>query len=256
MTEIPTEGTVKAVTDRSLSFGDLWEQLKSRVAAEGMVLSEKELCDALSRWMITVAFQSKAANLPPSLGYEPLLIENGFSPMSARGIASIAVGHGRRLAAEAKVIRRVHQAIRFMARSGRQKGSLQRHARCLLDAWSGTSIVETIFVSAGLHESQFISLMTGLLEGNDVDVAGIADVAARLVPHLETSRGPKISAASAAHEFILRESPELGALRSPQRSRARGRLRADALTEATRREFRNENFDSRPVARRLKRDPG
>jgi hypothetical protein len=53
-------------------------------------------------------------DLPPSRGYEPLLIENGFNPIISRGLAHLWVHSGRRQASESGRRRPVFDAIRFL----------------------------------------------------------------------------------------------------------------------------------------------
>jgi hypothetical protein len=71
-------------------------------------------------------------------------------------------------------------------------------------------------------------------------------IAATVAPRLSVSRGRKISAASAAHEFV---SEELGQAYtfSPVLEDF-----TDELTKATRIEFGDPNFDPRPAVRRAR----
>lgn len=116
---------------------------------------------ALADWIILAgAAMSKLTNLPASNGYEPYFIEAGAEPTAARGLANLATKHGKRIAREARRYEQVTDAIRFLAKV-RQKGATAKRARAILEAWRETSIVETLFYSAGLEEFELIRLLQG-----------------------------------------------------------------------------------------------
>jgi hypothetical protein len=121
----------------------------------------------------------------------------------------------------------------------------------LIAAWKETSIIETIFDKANLHETEFISLLEAMSKGENFDWRRLAKIAAEIAPQLSLSRGPKISAPSAAAEFLLGVSKLSKKSRSHSR-RGRSEEYCDALTEATRQEFTNSGFDSRSARRRSK----
>jgi hypothetical protein len=195
----------------------------------------------------------RVSELPPSRGYEPLLIANGWNSIAARGLAAIAVRSGKRQAKESKWHRPVFDAIRFLAVPGRQKRAILARAKVLITAWKETSIIETIFDKAGLEVTEFINLLEATSKGESVDCRRLAKIAAEIAPHLSLSRGPKVSAPSAALDFLLESgASELIKARRPYSRRSRSEEYCDALTEATRREFANSHFDSRSVRRRLR----
>jgi hypothetical protein len=195
----------------------------------------------------------RISKLPPSRGYEPLLIANGWNSIAARGLAAIAVRSGKRQAKESKWRRPVFDAIRFLAVPGRQKRAILARVKVLITAWKETSIIETAFDKAGLHETKFINLLEATSNGENVDYRQLAEIAAEIAPHLSLPRGPKISAPSATLEFLLEDgAPELIKKRRPYSRHSRSEEYCDALTEATRREFATPNFDSRSARRRSK----
>jgi hypothetical protein len=202
--------------------------------------------------MVGKVIQSLAP-LPPSRGYEPLLVEAGWNQFSARGVAKIAVRHGRRCAEESNWHRPVIDAIRFLAKPQRQRRAILRRAKLILQACKETSIIETIFFEAGLIELEFVRLLESVVEGREVDCRRITEIAAVLAPRLSLPRGPKVSAPSAAHEFLL--DPEIGITlrRPPATYRKRKAEYIDALTAATRLEFNAPHFDPRPARRRIAR---
>jgi hypothetical protein len=195
---------------------------------------------------------SKLSRDPPSAGYEPLLVENGFDVIVARGIAKVAVRAGRRQAKEGKRRRPVFDAIRFLA-TPRQERAILSRAKLILAAWNETSIVETLFSDAGQSETEFIQLLESVVRRETVGVQRLVEICAAIVPYLSLDRGPKVSAPSAAHAFILESGIKLTKKRLPYARKDRSARNDDALTEATGREFGIPHFDSRPSRRRLKR---
>jgi hypothetical protein len=193
----------------------------------------------------------KMADLPPSRGYEPLLIRYGVDPILARGMARIVIGHGRRRAAESEWHRPVFEAIRFLAEPDRRQDAILRRARLLLEGWDKTSIIETAFHDIDLIETEFIGLLKALVEGRVVDCRRITEIAARVAPHLSIERGPRISAATAAHEFFLACFVSLTGLHAYTWSTLEDDF-IDDVTGATRLEFDEPDFDPRPAHRRRK----
>jgi len=207
----------------------------------------QKLCAAVGSAIAHIAKQ------PPSKGYEPFLVERGVSVIAARGMAALLVRVGKRVARESSQQRPAYDAIRFLAKPGRQARSIFARAKLLLKIWQETSIIETAFSEAGLDEFEFIGLLKSVVEGGEeVDRKRIAEIAAALSPRLSIPYGPKVSAPSAAFEFARRELRPLSLKRQGSR-RTRFEEHVEALTEATRKEFGNCNFDSRPARRRLKR---
>jgi hypothetical protein len=197
----------------------------------------------------------KLAELPPSSGYEPLLIGYGLHPNLARGMARIVIRHGERRAAESGWHQRVFDAVRFLAEPARQRGAVLRRAQLLLEAWDKTSIIETVFDEIGLSESEFIGLLKALVEGRVVDCRRITEIAAHLAPHLLLGRGPKISAASAAHEFFLAAIERITGAHAYTWNDIQADF-VDPVTRATRMEFDEADFDPRPAHRRRKAGRG
>lgn len=190
-------------------------------------------------------------SVPPSPGYEPFLIQAGWNPFTARLMAKLVVKSGKRKAEERKRIRAVYDAIRFLGKRRLQKRSILRRAELLLAAWDETSIIETIFDGAGLSETEFVSLLKSVVEGRDVDRLRITEIAATLASVLSVSRGRKVSAASAAHQFFLEEVAGSTKPRAYTWSDLE-RDFTDSMTTAARLEFHDPDFDPRPAHRRVK----
>jgi hypothetical protein len=189
----------------------------------------------------------------PSPGYEPLLMAAGWGQVAARGIAKLAVRHGSRRADESKWQRRVFDAIRFLAQRKRQRRAILSRARHLLQADNESTIIRSIFGLTDIFEGEFMHLLKLVSEGQNVDYQRITDIAASIAPYLSPNRGPKVSAASAAHEFLLNPEIELSAARRPAPYQDQAAEYVAPLTAATRLEFGMPNFDPRPALRRVAR---
>jgi hypothetical protein len=190
--------------------------------------------------------------LPPSPGYGPLLVDAGWNRIAARGVATLAVQHGRRIEKEGQWQRRVFDAIHFLGERPRQRRAILSRARLLIEASEATTIVETIFYQAGLNEAKFLILLKQVIERRQTDHSRIMEIAAAVSAAVPTPRGAKVSACSAAHEFLFRQDLRLPIKRRAYLGRDRLEEYVDPRTEATRREFGRVHFDSRPARRRIK----
>jgi hypothetical protein len=178
-------------------------------------------------------------------------------------MAALFVRSGKRTARESASRRPVFDAIRLLAKPIRQKRTMLRDAKILLAAWKETTIIETVFDGAGARDAtfkgahpsefEFIRLLEAIVEGREVDLCRLREIAAALTPFISLTRGPKISAPSASHEALLRFLDELRRIRGVHSRRRGSRYYADPATTATQKEFANDSFDSRSARRRRKR---
>lgn len=184
----------------------------------------------------------------PSVGYERYLVSKGINQIIARGMALLAVKRGTRIAVEEEHRASVIRAIHFIRNPDRNKKALLRRVKLLLSAATETTTIETLFVELGRDEFHFVHLLQSANEGNDGAYAELAEIA-RGLP-VNSRRGPRIKAASAAHEFFMEAlaglNLEHGYTWDPVKL-----ICTDDLSEAARREFNLSNFDPRPAYRRL-----
>jgi signal recognition particle subunit SEC65 len=114
-------------------------------------------------------------------------------------------------------------------------------------------MIETIFERArDAHKFEFIMLLKTFRKGDELARRRIAEIAADLVPHLPMNRGRKVSAASAAHEFLLEEAARVTKSEGYTYDEYEKDF-TDPLTRATRAEFDDPDFDPRPAHRRFKK---
>jgi hypothetical protein len=204
-----------------------------------------------SRIRLGVAqFLSGMERCAPSSGYEPLLIKRGENPVIARVKAYMTVRQGRRIALESRRRRDVVGAIRFLGTPNRSRWAIARKIRLLFVAAQETWIIRTLFVEAGWSDSVFISMLPSAVQGNHLAIECLLKIASNVAPRMRLPRGPKVSAASAAHELLLEKH---GTRRASAYSYSElERDYVDEATRATRLEFPGAFITPRPASRRLK----
>ena len=222
--------------------------------------AERDLAEATSKVLqvysrlqsMAGAVMQRIADLPASEGYEPFFVSRGSNRFIARAMAALVRGHGKRCASEARGLPSVVKSIRFLSKGGRSQKPFIRNANIVLAAWNQTTIVEGIFDRAGLDVFDFVRELEAALTGDRAAADRIAQISKALLPHLSIPRGPKISAESAAHEFLKRCNGLRDDKSSYSWNEGRGEF-TDAATKATQREFKNSRFDPRPARRRRQR---
>ena len=194
----------------------------------------------------------EVAESPPSIGYEPLLVESGYNRIIARCLARIVVRRGRRVGFEERQRTRVLQAIRFLAKPGRKRSAVLIRAKTLTAAWNETSIIETIFDEHRLpNEREFVELLQRAASGLTFDCDRLTGIAISVAEVARTRRGPRITAVSAAHEMFVSEFPRVDGPTAYTWNEYKRQF-TDKVTEATRLEFGGREFDPRTAYFRMK----
>jgi hypothetical protein len=229
----------RAVTGFAKPVGELSKRQPGPVLTAGEILRGS-----------TGEYLVRAFSYPPSPGYEPLLISLGVSLGLARLAAYLFIRVGYRVANDNATRPHVVEALRFLAKPGRLRPSaIARRAKILLSARRDSSVLEEIFQNADI---EFAELLEPAIEGRESAHCRLRAMAAAVAPRIRVNRGPKICAASAAHEFFLKEStPLIGSRAYTWDDLAEDYV--DELTQATRIEFGEPDFDPRPARRRLTR---
>ena len=189
---------------------------------------------------------------------QPYLVQQlKADPLVARGTAKLLVRHGNRVAAERRREPKAVKAIRILARSGRTNKAFDRNVAILLGAAKETTAIETLFGSAGLDELEFIEALKKAADSDPLwRETKCVEIAATVAPVMAVSRGRPMSAASAAHRFLVESLSEMGFERKTRVAYSYSSLEedfVDPLTKATRLEFGDPDFDPRPTRRRQTR---
>jgi hypothetical protein len=193
------------------------------------------------------------AQLPPSPGYEPLLIKHRCNPIAARGLAALAVRAGARRAKDHAYCKEIRDALRFFTKRRRNQKAIAHNARVLLQACEQRGAIETVLDEAGLDEAEFIRLLQSVAKAQEPVSRRLAEIASALQDRWLVKRGPRVSVVTATHECFLQTVGDF--MKERPRAYTWSDLQqdfTDSLTQATRREFNCPNFDPRPAHRRLK----
>jgi hypothetical protein len=186
----------------------------------------------------------------PSMGYAPYLMARGVHPIIAKGMAQLILHHARRRADENRRLPEVVRGIKYLSAHHRRKDAVRRRADNLLKACHETSIIETIFDDAGADERQFIEALKAVSKGQWQALSTLQRITQSITPHLPYDRGPRLTEASAAHEFFLRQ-PHGGLQRRYTRV-VDSHDFSDPMTQATRSEYGDPEFTPVAAVRRLK----
>ena len=190
-------------------------------------------------------------SLPLSRGYQSYFVERGLHPLLACAKAALIVYHGVMTVRMQARTREIHRAIRFLAEPGRSDRAVIRCIKLLRSDYLHFSTTDEAFRLAGFKTHDYDQFLERAAHDQPARER-LIELAARVAPQLTMRRGPRISAASAAHEFLLENGigvrevnlytwdPEIGDFTDPQ-------------TRATRLEFDEPDFDPRPAYRRLMR---
>jgi hypothetical protein len=190
------------------------------------------------------------AGLSPSSGYEPWLIENGFNPIAARGLAYVITHSARRQAKDHQFVGPVVAAIRTLAKPRQNLNAARTATKLLLEAAKSTTVFETIFEADLDRELEFVRLLECAIDNGPS--RRLTEIAVSLARTQTLRRGPKTKASSIAHECILRERLTVDGTTAYSYSEIEGDF-TDGLTKATRREFNEPNFKPRAARNRIRR---
>jgi hypothetical protein len=190
-------------------------------------------------------------NGPAVPGYETLLVGRGHPLTRARGASSWLIRVGKEEAKKAPKQRIVADTLRFLAKPGRTKGSISRKAAALIEVCNTTAALSDVFRDSEISLVEFVEALEGAVRGELAACLRVTEVAAALAPGLSVRRGPKISAASIAHQMLLQLLANTAGPKSYTSNPIIGDF-TDPLTHATRTAFNNPKFDPRPAFRRHK----
>jgi hypothetical protein len=213
-------------------------------------LSGGEAEDACRIRILATVFLLNTSRSPASPGYEPLLIKRGKNALLARLKAYLTVDRGKKIADESRKYREVVTAIRFLAKPNRSRWAVNRKIALLLAASRETRIIRAIFLEANLSDHILINMLPSAGQGNETAIERILEIARMAAPRIRIRRGPKVTAASAAHELFLEKHGIRGASAYSYSELEKDFV--DEATRATRLEFPGARFGPQPASRRLK----
>lgn len=188
---------------------------------------------------------------PKDKGYAKFLVALGYDPNWAGMLAAMFVEEGRVRAATSAKRTEFSRALRRLADPRLKTEAFLANAQVVNEAMNGTLLTSGLFEDLRpLEGLLFIRELRFCLAGDLSRRAEVARIAKAVWRRVAVSRGPKLTLASAAHEYFL-ESQSIfrptGFTWSPDTEDF-----TDRLTQATREEFDDPDFNPVPARRRLK----
>lgn len=192
---------------------------------------------------------------PKDRGYGKFLETLGYDRNWAGMLAAMIVEEGRVRAATAKKSSEFGQALRRLANPRLGTEAFLANAKVALEAMDGTELTRGLFDELPRFEGLlFIRALRFCLAGDLSDRSHISRIAKTIWRRVAISRGPKLTHASAAHEYFLASQSIFKTVAftwSPEDEDF-----TDRLTQATREEFDDPDFNPIPARRRLRAKQG
>jgi hypothetical protein len=231
---------------RHAFFGDY----QSRPKPEDFLSEDEIVMMDCALWPIALAGATavKIAALPPSTGYEPALTQLGVNQLAARAMAHLAANSGKRRAKEQQLRPQVVKTIKALIAAPRER--LLSYAEYLHQVADESTIIDTICCEVDLREWDLLKPLRAIVDDETADREHLIAVVVKLGPALRVPRGRKTSAASFAHQFLLEGGLPEQLKCSALTYDAAVEDFTDPLTQATRNEFGDGDFDPRPAKRR------
>jgi hypothetical protein len=188
---------------------------------------------------------------PKDKGYGKFLETLGYDRNWAGMLAATIVEEGLVRSATAKRSAEFAQALRRLANPRLETEAFLANAKVVLEAMDRTVLTRGLFDELPRFEGLgFIRALRACLAGDLSDRPDVSRIAKASWRRVAVSRGPKLTHASAAHEYFLetRSTFEIGAFTwSPEDEDF-----TDRLTQAAREEFEDPDFNPVPARRRLR----
>jgi hypothetical protein len=192
---------------------------------------------------------------PKDRGYAEFLTTLGYDRNWAGMLAAKIVEEGRVRAATAKKSAEFAQALRRLPNPRLETEAFLANAKVALEAMDGTVLTRGLFDKLPRFDGLvFIRGLRSCLAGDLSDRPDVSRIAKAIWRRVVVSRGPKLTHASAAHEYFLESQSifEIAAFTwSPK-----GEDFTDRLTKATREEFNDPDFNPVAARRRLRAKQG
>jgi hypothetical protein len=191
---------------------------------------------------------------PKDEGYAKFLATLGYDRNWAGMLAAMIVEKGRVRAATAKRNAEFAQALRRLANPRLETEAFLANARVASEAMNTTLLTDGLFKDLRLLELEFIRELRFCLAGDLSGRAEVVRIAKAVWRLVRVSRGPKVTHASAAHEYFL----EIQSMFRPAAFTwsPENEDFTDQLTQATREEFDDPDFNPVPAWRRLRAKRG
>ncbi len=234
----------------------LAEYIQPKEGGEQSTFDPARIADLFKAFTAKIcAFVLHVERLTPSVGYEPLFIGLGDHPIVARGLARMIISLGPEYADQNNRQRRaIVKSVRVLGKkSARRVPFIAKTSGAMLSMPAARSVLDAIFAESGHQDLsyEFANLVEPAAAANPVACRRLADIAKAVAGDISPPRGRRISVATAMHELVL------------ERLRCSGKPQAytwsdeqqdcvDDVTQATRREVGDPDFDPWPSRRRMR----
>jgi hypothetical protein len=226
--------------------------IPDRAFVEAQILKVRPECDRPESPEDSIEVRmGRGLKHPKDKGYSRFLTSLGYDRNSAGMLAAKIVEEGRVRAATSKKNSEFAQALRRLANPRLETDAYIADCKAALEAMDGTSLTRALFDELPtFHGFLFLKELRFCLAGDLSGRAEVVRIAKAIWRRVFVSRGPKLTHASAAHEYFLESlSPfKSGSFTwSPSEEDF-----TDILTKATREEFDDPDFEPRSSQRRLR----
>jgi hypothetical protein len=188
---------------------------------------------------------------PKDKGYSKFLMTLGYDRNWAGMLAAMIVEQGRVRAATSRKKTEFARALLCLANPQLTTEAFLANVKVVLEAMDGTELTYGLFDQLPPFEAlSFIRALRFCFAGDMSFRSEVVRIADAIWRRVSVSRGPKLTLASAAHEYFLESQSIFRSAAftwSPE-----GEDFTDRLTQATREEFDDPNFNPVPARRRLR----
>ncbi len=192
---------------------------------------------------------------PKDKGYAKYLTTLGYDRNWAGMLAAKIVEEGRIRAATSNKRTDFARALRRLANPRLETEAFLSNSKLVLEGMGGTELIRRLFDELPPFEGLvFIRALRSCLAEDLSERAEVARIAKAVWRRVPVSRGPKLTHASAAHEYFL-ESQSIFRPAAFTWSPTEEDF-SDRLTQATRDEFDDPDFSPRSAWRRLRAKRG
>ena len=232
------------------------ERLQPRESGEQSVSWLAKISDGYASFVKWARqFVDAIERAPPSKGYEPLFIGLGNEHLTARFLARVIVTVGPKYADENNRQRpTIATAIRNLGRKGtRRTRFIAKTCETMLSMPVAHSLIDCIFTESGHQDlsNEFPNLLERAVAADPVACRRLTEIAKTVADDISPPRGMKISLATAMHELVLEMLRRAGKQIAYTWNDDQEDF-VDDVTQATRREVGNPDFDPRPARRRMR----
>ncbi len=234
----------------------LAEYIQPKEGGEQSAFNPARIADQFKSFIAKICeFVRHVERSTPSVGYEPLFIGLGDHPVVVRGLARMIIRLGPEYADQNNRQRRaIVKSVRVLEKkSARRVAFIAKTSSAMLSLPAARSLIDAVFAESGHKDLsyEFANLLERAGAADPIACRRLADIARVVAGDISPPRGRRISVATAMHELVLERLRRSGKPRAYTWSDEQEDC-VDDVTQATRREVVEPDFDPRPARRRMR----